>query len=155
MNKGKTSFWQSSLWAQILNKTHQAKDIFIVSGENHSFLVERRTLFSRYTALYMLGVDTNLSSDCLSFIRNNIVTSDDLFLQIEPLTKVQSAKCKVQSKAPFKRFIEPVTAILDLKTSEEALLASFAEKGRYNIRLAQKRGVTTRWVKASEACNEE
>lgn len=86
MNKGKTSFWQSSLWAQILQKTHQAKDIFIVSGENHSFLVERRTLFSRYTALYMLGVDTNLSDDGLSFIRENIVTSGDLFLQIEPLS---------------------------------------------------------------------
>lgn len=52
-----TSFWQSPLWAQILQKTHQAKDIFIVSGENHSFLIERRTIISKFTGLYMLGAD--------------------------------------------------------------------------------------------------
>ncbi len=52
-----------------------------------------------------------------------------------------------RTRAPFRRFIEPVTAILDLKMDEEKLLASFAEKGRYNIRLAQKRGIITRWVK--------
>lgn len=151
MNKGKTSFWQSSLWSQILQKTHQAKDIFIISGENHSFLVERRTLLSRYTALYVLGVDTNLSDDCLSYIRDNIVTSGDLFLQVEPLS--DNTEC---SEAPFRRFIEPVTALLRLnQVTEEALLANFAEKGRYNIRLAQKRGVATKWVKASEACNKE
>jgi len=51
--------------------------------------------------------------------------------------------------APFRRFIEPVTALIDLTIPEEVLMASFAEKGRYNIRLAQKRGVSTRWVKSS------
>lgn len=39
--------------------------------------------------------------------------------------------------------------------SDEELLTGFAEKGRYNIRLAQKRGVATRWVRANEACSEE
>jgi len=43
--------------------------------------------------------------------------------------------------------MEPVTAILDLEVDEEKLMASFAEKGRYNIRLAQKRGITTKWVR--------
>lgn len=50
-------------------------------------------------------------------------------------------------KAPFRRFIEPVTALLNLTLPETELMASFAEKGRYNIRLAQKRGITTKWVK--------
>ena len=52
-----TSFWQSPLWTQILNKTHQAKNIYIVSGENHSFLIERRTIINKLTGLYILGID--------------------------------------------------------------------------------------------------
>gem|GEM_PF-1333153 len=46
-----------------------------------------------------------------------------------------------------------MTAILNLDVDEETLLASFAEKGRYNIRLAQKRGVITRWVKGNQMLN--
>lgn len=59
----------------------------------------------------------------------------------------------MKNKVPFRRFIEPVTALLHLnQATEESLLANFAEKGRYNIRLAQKRWISTKWVRASEAC---
>ena len=109
-------------------------------SDTHAVLLERRTIFKNYTGLYALGVEGNLiNPDLLAFIQSNISTSNDLFLQIEPLEKVQTTKYKLQSTAPFRRFIEPVTAVLNLKTSEESLLASFEEKGRYNIRLAQKR----------------
>jgi hypothetical protein len=102
----------------------------------HAVLLERRTIFRNYTGLYILGVDgVGIHEDLLAFIYSDIKNQNDLFLQIEPLTPTNIHG----GIAPFKRFIEPVTAILDLKTSEEALLASFAEKGRYNIRLAQKR----------------
>lgn len=147
----KTSFWQSPLWAQILQKTHQAKDIFIVSWDNHSFLIERRTIINKFTGLYMLGIDwESLSDACLGFIRENITTKNDLFLQIEPISPLPNSVLS-STRAPFRRFIEPVTAILQLgNISEETLLSSFAEKGRYNIRLAQKRWVTTRWVQGSD-----
>ncbi len=109
-------------------------------SDTHAVLLERRTIFRNYTGLYILGIERNLiNPDLLAFIQSNISTSNDLFLQIEPLEKVHSTKYIAQSTAPFRRFIEPVTAILSLKTSEESLLTSFAEKGRYNIRLAQKR----------------
>ncbi|MCB9806398.1 peptidoglycan bridge formation glycyltransferase FemA/FemB family protein [Candidatus Peribacteria bacterium] len=75
------------------------------------------------------------------------MSSNDLFIQVEPL----STSIDTNSPAPFRRFIESSTALLDLNNvSEDILLASFAEKGRYNIRLAEKRGVTTRWVRANE-----
>lgn len=142
------SFWQSFLWAEILEKTKQAQDIYLCFSDTHAVLVERRSIFRNYTGLYVLGVDGNsLHEELLDFIRSNIKNPQDLFLQIEPLSELQTTNYKLQTKAPFRRFIEPVTAILGLKTSEEALLASFAEKGRYNIRLAQKRGVSTKWVK--------
>lgn len=147
----KTSFWQSNIWANILRKTHQAQDIFVCFSHTHAVLLERRTIFKNYTGLYILGVDGGLiTQDLLSRIESNIRTHTDLFVQIEPLEKVQITKYKLQSTAPFRRFIEPVTAVLNLKTSEEVLFSSFAEKGRYNIRLAQKRWVITKWVKWSD-----
>lgn len=150
------SFWQSFLWAEILEKTKQAQDIYLCFSDTNAVLVERRSIFRNYTGLYILGVDgSSIHEELLNFIRSNIKNSQDLFLQIEPLSKLQTTNYKLQTKAPFRRFIEPVTAILDLKTGEEALLASFAEKGRYNIRLAQKRWVTTRWVKWSDLYGEK
>lgn len=151
------SFWQSPLWTEILGKTHQARDIILCTGDSHEILLERRSIVGKYTGLYALGVDGNdINEELLEYIRGEICGKNDLFLQIEPLETVNSELWTVNSKknpslfswnkAPFRRFIEPVTAVLDLKTDEEKLLASFAEKGRYNIRLAQKRGITTKWV---------
>ncbi len=151
LNKDKNSeggsFWQSPLWAEILGKTHQARDIILCSGESGEIFLERRTIIGKYTSLYALGVDGKaINEELLEYIRAEICHENDLFLQIEPLSQVQNTEYKIQSTAPFRRFIEPVTAILDLKKDEEKLLASFAEKGRYNIRLAQKRWITTKWV---------
>lgn len=106
-------------------------------SDTHAVLIERRTIFRNYTGLYILGVDGGLiTHDLLSPIESNIRTHTDLFLQIEPITSSTNLSGQ---PAPFRRFIEPVTAVLNLKTSEETLFSSFAEKGRYNIRLAQKR----------------
>ncbi len=105
-------------------------------SDTHAVLIERRTIFRNYTGLYILGVDGGLiTQELLSCIESNIRTNTELFLQVEPTTPTNLSG----QSAPFRRFIEPVTAVLNLKTSEESLLASFAEKGRYNIRLAQKR----------------
>lgn len=46
-------------------------------------------------------------------------------------------------------FLEPYTALLDLSLTPDDLLARMHEKCRYNIRLAQKRGVTTEWVQGT------
>ena len=151
---GNTSFWQSHLWAEILVKTNQAE--VIIAENRDSLLIERRKIWWKYTWLYILGVDSSLiTADFLASLRSEISTKNDLFLQIEPLSNNDERWTMNDERfqAPFRRFIEPVTALLDLTIPEEELLATFAEKGRYNIRLAQKRWVTTRWVKASEACS--
>lgn len=177
LNKDKNweggSFWQSPLWAEILGKTHQARDIILCSGESGEILLERRTIIGKYTGLYALGVDGKvINKELLGYIKTEICKDNDLFLQIEPLETVNSELWTVNSKknpplfsfifsffswnkAPFRRFIEPVTAVLDLKTDEEKLLASFAEKGRYNIRLAQKRWITTKWVSSNTKRDEK
>ena len=166
------SFWQSSLWSDILTQTHQA-EVITFSSWNHTIIIERRKIWRNYTGLYILGVDRALITEALvSSLRSEVVQKWDLFLQVEPIDEVEEdRKQKTENrndyivnpsllfilfyfffgrKAPFRRFIEPVTAILNLEDiSEGALLASFAEKGRYNIRLAQKRGVKSRFILSS------
>ena len=150
------SFWQSTLWSTILTKTKQAEIITTHIG-NTFVVIERRTIWRSYTGLFILGVSPALvTQNFIESLQSEVVARHDLFLQIEPMDYVQEqrAKSKEPRKAPFRRFLEPVTAILDLKwKTEDSLIASFAEKGRYNIRLAQKRGVTVRWVQSNEICN--
>jgi lipid II:glycine glycyltransferase (peptidoglycan interpeptide bridge formation enzyme) len=39
----------------------------------------------------------------------------------------------------YKKFIPPYTAIIDLTKTEDEILAGMKPKGRYNIRLAEKK----------------
>ena len=102
-------------------------------ANNTKVQVVKNTLVTKAVKSADLG-DIDLSGT------NIYLWSDDQISACKVADKfATTTNYKLQNKAPFRRFIEPVTAILDLKTGEEALLASFAEKGRYNIRLAQKR----------------
>lgn len=70
---------------------------------------------------------------------NNIV-----FIKLEPnCVKSDNLVKLVQSEGcvPGKRFFTPTTFWIDLTRSEEELLKSFTSKTRYNIRLAEKKGV--------------
>lgn len=114
-------------------------------------VIERRKIWKKLTGLYILGVNPALiTKEFLEELKKTLLTPTDLFLQIEPLGLYEESifpfELFQRNNAPFRRFIEPVTALLNLTTPETELMASFAEKGRYNIRLAQKRGITTKWV---------
>lgn len=50
------------------------------------------------------------------------------------------------SKGEVRTFIEPYTRVLLLQKSSEDLLAEMKQKGRYNIRLAEKNGCDVRRV---------
>lgn len=62
---------------------------------------------------------------------------------------LENPRIKVSPKNTFTRN----NVLLDLKPSEEELLANMHKKHRYNIRLAEKKGVTTRFARTEKDFN--
>lgn len=68
-----------------------------------------------------------------------------IFLQIEPLDIELPHIPKARART-YRQFLFPYTRLIDLMASEDAVQAQMHEKGRYHVRLAQKRGVTVQEV---------
>ncbi|MEO6509321.1 MAG: peptidoglycan bridge formation glycyltransferase FemA/FemB family protein [Patescibacteria group bacterium] len=83
------------------------------------------------------------SKDSLEFLINYAKKNSILFVKIEPNVGKESSPIPQQSN--LIRSTHPLfpawTQILDLKPSEEELLKNLKSKTRYNIRLAEKKGV--------------
>lgn len=68
--------------------------------------------------------------------------TDCISMFFSPLEPIQGSRNSKSVTRNSSRHIHPeATRILDLRLSEEDLLAQMKQKGRYNIRLAQKHGV--------------
>lgn len=70
-----------------------------------------------------------------------------VFIKLEPNTPKETPLIKLMEifgAVPGKTLFTPTTFWIDLKPSEEQLLKSFSSKTRYNIRLAQRNGVTVK-----------
>jgi lipid II:glycine glycyltransferase (peptidoglycan interpeptide bridge formation enzyme) len=70
-----------------------------------------------------------------------------------PVDAIKPAQLKKLGFVPSPRHIQynVTTAIIDLRPSEEEILASFKQKTRYNVRLAAKKGVVCEAVPTDQA----
>lgn len=85
-----------------------------------------------------LALDSQLS--IWQFLKANFKKQGAIFLRIEPLNPPDKSlgAFKVHNLQPQE------TLLLDLQPNEAELLNSFHQKTRYNIRLAEKKGITVR-----------
>lgn len=144
------SFWQSHLWADILSLSGQAEFTEFFSSEWVTILIEYRSIGLGMMGAFSLGTDSaSLSDTFLESARNHIRTRGGLFWQIEDYDPKNASIVK-NSSTYGKHFLEPWTRVIDLSLTEDALLGQMHEKGRYNIRLAERRWVTTEWAPASK-----
>ncbi len=74
-------------------------------------------------------------------MRNFFKKKGFLFVRVEPIEKISNFKFQISNTRPRQ---PQHTLVLDLTQSEETLLKNMHSKTRYNIRLAEKKGVEIR-----------
>ncbi|MBI2476998.1 peptidoglycan bridge formation glycyltransferase FemA/FemB family protein, partial [Candidatus Uhrbacteria bacterium] len=137
------AFLQSWQWGDVL--CAQGRDIARYAYTQKSMtkalvLVERMRLPFGLAYCYVprgpIGVSVQDEKRCLEALLAQSLTS--LFVRVDLLRDLQLHQRVCQSAAD----VQPSTTLLtDLDPSLDTLLASFHQKTRYNIRLAEKKGV--------------
>ncbi len=146
------SFWQSHIWQKILLSSSQAQEVFYFWNANwNHILVEIRSIWLGQLGAFSLWVtQSQFSWDTENFFSALFMALREkwcLFYQIEPINHFDMdgictwAQLKQQSVI-YKNFLVPYTRYIDLSVSLGEIMAQMHEKGRYNIRLAEKRWVS-------------
>ena len=149
-NTEKNSFWQSEIWANILVKSWQVEGIEWISSPEASILIEYRRIWIGMIGAFSLGLrDYQITESLLKVAERRAKDGGAIFWQRE-YDIGQKGEPK-NSKKPYRHFLEPYTRIIDLMLSEDDILRGMHEKWRYNIRLAEKRGVSFYWTDIDES----
>ena len=149
LSSSSTSFWQSSLWRDMLLDSHQAYFVEVFSYGIEAVLIEFRPIGIGMVWAFSLGVDLSLyTTDFLARCREYVSSRGAIFWQVEEYVVQWWEKplWEYSLRTYWKAFLEPWTRILHLDKTEDELLSEMHEKCRYNIKLAWKRGVRVNWV---------
>ncbi len=141
------SIWQTKQWQEMLVKSHQAEITFKINDIH----VEKRKVAMWEYGLFVLWLEKTLSEKDVKEMIELCKKEKALFLQIESLWYKQDSKNTKCSSfswkgkefkiGVYKKFITPYTAVIDMTLSEEDILSKMKPKGRYNIKLAEKKWV--------------
>ncbi len=135
----------------MLEKSGQVEKIIPLSGikgEKNIFLEKRQVALGEY-GLFILGFSGKITESLEQELKTVCKKEQALFVQIETLCYDDDQK-NIQSsnfeKKYYKKFITPYTAVIDITQTQEEILSQMKPKGRYNIKVANKK-----WVEVSIA----
>jgi len=140
--------WQSLHWVNLLKTSHQADATFQVAG----LFVEKRKIALGKHGLFVLGGELPTREQEQELIalgkQENVV-----FVQYETWSLIEAIDWDSLQfhDGYYKKFITPYTALIDLSQSQDEILALMKPKGRYNIKLAEKKWVFVSTVPPTES----
>lgn len=144
-SKDYSSIWQTTSWNLILQDTNYIqKWFFLWTFENEKLvnfvIIEKRKIsLNNYANFVIWWPNSNFWLELLEQELIKLAKEEKVvFTQIEDLVENDY---KLFKKWVYKKFIEKCTAVIDLSKSTEDILAQMKQKGRYNIKLAEKHEV--------------
>jgi lipid II:glycine glycyltransferase (peptidoglycan interpeptide bridge formation enzyme) len=123
-------FLQSNEWAEFQKSL--GRKVWIINDT----LVIKMSLVGRFNFLYSPKGPTEITNEVIAEIKKIAAAERAVFWRVEPATTPQKNFIKTKNIQPA------TTQVLDLSKSEEILLSEMHPKTRYNIRLAERKGVT-------------
>jgi lipid II:glycine glycyltransferase (peptidoglycan interpeptide bridge formation enzyme) len=139
-----SQFLQSWQWGEFQRKLGRKVWHLEINGEH--LLIIRMPLPYNKNYLYIPRTNVKIDDNNLKRLKELAVSEKSLFIRIEPVSQILAGIGfkKVQVMQPQK------TLVLDLSKNEEDLLKDMHSKTRYNIRLADKKGVEIRDCDAAQ-----
>ncbi|MDD3302608.1 MAG: peptidoglycan bridge formation glycyltransferase FemA/FemB family protein [Candidatus Gracilibacteria bacterium] len=135
------TFWQQKSWGDMLVKSKQADKIIHLN----SLLIEKRSIGLGKYGLFILGIDNlGIIQDKEKEILNLCKKEKAVFIQIETFNinkEENKIKFKKLKNGYYKKFITPYTTLIDLSKKEKQILDEMKPKGRYNIKIAEKKEI--------------
>lgn len=133
--QAQAQFLQSWEWGEFQKRL--GRQIWRLEIDGQYLLMIKMPLPFGWNYLYIPRTKVELSESKLGILKQLAGQEKSLFIRIEPIKQNLGnlGFKKVSQVQPQK------TLFLDLKKSEEELLAQMHQKTRYNIRLAEKKGV--------------
>ncbi|OGZ97720.1 MAG: hypothetical protein A3B34_00445 [Candidatus Sungbacteria bacterium RIFCSPLOWO2_01_FULL_54_21] len=136
------SFLQSSAWEDFQHalgrKTWRVAGVLVI---RHDLPMGLHYLYAPHPVIH---------GDLFSEMRAIAAAEKSVFLKIDPLVSLQPTTYKLQASIS----LQPrETIVIDLTQAEEILLSGMHEKTRYNIRLAERKGVAVKnyWFPVADA----
>lgn len=143
------SIWQTQKWQEMLKHSGQVSEFFEVD----KIFIEKRKVSMWEYWLFVLWVEVDISEEKINKLINLCKKEKTLFIQIETLdysSNFSSNNFVGFNEWYYKKFITPYTVIIDLRKSEEEILANMKPKWRYNIKLAEKKWVIVKKVEKTK-----
>lgn len=139
---------QTSAWEEFRKKWGNS----VIRVDNNLLTIHTVPILNKEIAIFEKGPTP--TKEMLENLKEFGKKNNLIFIKLEPNVPTDNSTIELLKSSgaiPGKTIFTPTTFWIDLTKSEDELLKSFSSKTRYNIRLAQKKGVTVTEDNSDEA----
>ena len=155
-NPGGGQILQTRAWGEFKRRWGWRPEYWVDDGLDLSVLALRRRVLPLGDVVYLpKGPDVTDPAAVIRVATDSALRRGAFVVTVDPEIRVDDVDPGVFVRAGFVRVpdvqMNRATIIVDIARDDDALIASFKPKTRYNIRLAARKGVTVETVDATDA----